>query len=136
MRYATRPSVRVRIPKPRNPHRRRTTLKALTGGLAVAASTLGAVATVVVGTGWLFAASGTTRSNIRSAALTPSLERPVWIGASAAGPAEPWTDNGSVSSSANARTPAALMLDPVGSLALIIPANYVVASTLSDPAST
>jgi hypothetical protein len=136
MRYATRPSVRVRIPKPRNPHRRRTTLKALTGGLAVAASTLGAVATVVVGTGWLFAASGTARSNIRSAALTPSLERPVWIGASAAGPAEPWTDNGSVSSSANARTPATLMLDPVGSLALIIPANYVVASTLSDPAST
>jgi len=106
MPYATKSSLPVRIPKPRNSlaSRRRIALKVLTGGLAAVAAVVMAVATAMTGAGWLLAVSIEARSNLRSVVgLAPPPSRLARTGPPAA------------------RTFAYPVLNPIGALALVIP---------------
>ena len=124
MTYADRSSLRVRIPKPRNSlaGRRRTVLKALTGGFAAVSVVLVAVATVMIGAGWLLAASLEARKDIRAAvALGPKSARLAWSGRPTGGMANQQAVIASLSSPATKRSLETPALDPIGGLALVIP---------------
>jgi hypothetical protein len=139
MTSVTRSALRVRISTPRTASSavRRIILKVLTGGVAA----LAVVFMIMIGAGWLLAVSLQARSDIRSLAAGPPA-RPAWIALPAGGMAAQAAVVASLSAPETKRSSEARMLDPIGALALVIPASFdnpattgSIATNSADPAA-
>jgi hypothetical protein len=139
MTSATKAALRARISKPRNvlsiagP----IVLKAVAGGLAA----LTVVFTVITGAGWLLAVSLQARSDIRTVAAVPPA-RPAWIAMPGGGMQSQAAVVASLSPPQTVSSLQTAVLNPIGSLALVIPESSdspahtgSIATNLSEPAA-